>query len=95
MIRAFLCFLIVFIGAIGFHAVWGKTLDTEQARNYAPAKADAFLAINDPDQFAWQLFCAICAPADNTDAEAILWETWPEQHEIFENPLVAPQWPCR
>ena len=29
------------------------------APNYAPAKADAFLATNDPDRFAWQLFCAI------------------------------------
>lgn len=63
------------------------------APNYAPAKEDAFVAINDPDRFAWQLFCAISAPADNEHPRDLVWETWPEQGEIYADPLVAPKWP--
>jgi len=65
----------------------------EPAPNYVPANVDAYAAVNDPDRFAWQLFCAINAPAGNGHPRAIIWETWPEQAEIYADPLVAPQWP--
>ena len=71
----------------------GRQVGAEPAPNYAPTKVDAYVAINDPDRFAWQLFCAISAPAGNGHPREIMWETWPEQAEIYANPLVAPQWP--
>ena len=64
----------------------------EPAPNYAPAKADAFIAVNDPERLAWQLSCAISAPAENAHPRDVTWETWPEQSEICADAFVAPQW---
>lgn len=82
-----------FAAAVVLAAGNGTTLLAAPAPSYAPAKADAFTASNDPDRFAWQLFCAISAPAENEHPRDIVWETWPEQNEIYADPDVAPQWP--
>lgn len=74
-------------------AVAGPTLRGEPAPSWAPTQADAFVAINDPDRFAWQLFCAISVPVENDNPQDIMWENWLEQEEIYADPHVAPQWP--
>lgn len=69
------------------------TAQAEPAPNYAPSREDAWLAANDPDQFAWKLFSAINAPAGIEGSRDVVWETWPEQEEIYADPHAAPQWP--
>ena len=93
MCRFLALWTVLLLATACFSSVRGDGQTEKPAPSYAPSKIDAFLAMNDPDQFAWQLFCAICAPAGNAHERSILWETWPEQHAIFENPHVAPTWP--
>ena len=73
--------------------VTGSDLKGEPAPSWGPTPADAYVALNDPDRFAWQLFCAISAPVKNAQPRDIMWEIWPEQEEIYANPNVAPKWP--
>ena len=63
------------------------------AANYAPSKTDAFMALNNPDRFAWFLFSAINAPAQNEYPRDVIWELWPEQGDIYADPHKAPSWP--
>ena len=80
---------------------WGSALlcvlfpamAAEPAPSYSPTPGDAFVAINDPDRFAWQLFCAISAPVGDHSSGTIMWERWPEQAEILADPDHAPLWP--
>lgn len=61
----------------------------------ASAQLDPALAMNKPDQFAWELFAQINQSAkDGTNN--VLWETWADDLETFPpnpNPKVPPQWP--
>ncbi len=50
------------------------------------------LAINDPDQFAWQLFAAVNRPA-SPDSNQAVWETWAEQTVVYSDACEAPTWP--
>jgi hypothetical protein len=74
-------------------AVSGSQTVAQPAPEYAPQKSDAWIAANDPDRFAWILFSAISAPANNEHSRDLIWETWPEQKEIYADPTLAPKWP--
>ena len=82
--------LLVLSSILGFSTT---VLTGQEAPNYAPSKADAFNASQHPDMFAWQIFCAINAPAKNKHPRDVIWETWPEQGEIYADPFKAPTWP--
>ncbi|MEM7354283.1 MAG: hypothetical protein AAF657_25990, partial [Acidobacteriota bacterium] len=56
------------------------------------ALATPNLAVNDPDQFAWQLFAAVNQSARNGSNEAV-WETWAEQTTVYADPCEKPTWP--
>jgi hypothetical protein len=62
------------------------------ADTYSPRDEDAFLAANQPDRFAWQLFVEISRPA-KADPRDLNWETWALEADIFKDPRVAPGWP--
>ena len=49
-------------------------------------------AMNNPDKFAWELFVAISPPANNGTND-VLWETWAEEEDVFDNPNATPVWP--
>jgi hypothetical protein len=63
-----------------------------EADTYSPPDSDAFLASNQPDKFAWQLFVEICRPAKGAPGD-LNWETWALEADIFKDSKVAPQWP--
>ncbi len=50
-------------------------------------------AVNDRDEFAWKLFVALNAPADNGTNDAI-WETWANQTDVYADPNKEPTWPA-
>lgn len=51
-----------------------------------------YLAVNDPDEFAWRLFAAVNQPA-RPDSEEAVWETWAEQSTVYADPCTVPTWP--
>jgi hypothetical protein len=63
----------------------------------ARAGIDADTAVNHPDQFNWELFAKINAPAKDGTNNTI-WETWARDSDTFPlspNPNAAPIWPTR
>jgi hypothetical protein len=75
------------IAAIAFFAVCGE----------APAGIDADTAVNRPDQFNWELFAKINAPANNGTNDTI-WETWAQDSDTFPqspNPNAPPIFPVK
>ena len=50
------------------------------------------LAMNDPDQFAWNLFVTLNRPV-KPGSIRVIWEHWIEQQEVFSNACKAPIWP--
>jgi hypothetical protein len=64
----------------------------EQADGGKAAAADPNPAVNQPDQFAWELFVSINAPADNGTND-VIWETWANQNDVYADPNKKPVWP--
>ncbi len=63
----------------------------------AQASIDADTAINHPDQFNWELFAKINAPA-NDGTNNTIWETWARDSDTFPtspNTSSPPIWPSR
>jgi hypothetical protein len=63
----------------------------------ARAGIDADTAINRPDQFNWELFAKISAPA-NDGTNNTIWETWARDSDTFPtspNPNAPPVWPSK
>lgn len=81
-------------GVMTCHLLGAEAPDylNDAAPTWSPETADAFMAINDPDRFAWKLFCAISQPTENANPGDVLWETWPEQEDIYRDPYCAPVW---
>jgi hypothetical protein len=82
------------LGLLLAYVGWLPTATTPaygQSNN--PPAADANLAMNDPDQFAWQVFAQISQPANNGTND-VLWETWADQDSVYTNdPGQPPVWP--
>lgn len=72
--------------------VLGVCVNTTLADTYSPPDELAFMAANQPDQFAWKLFVEISRPAKGSPTD-LNWETWALEADIYKDPHVAPKWP--